>query len=166
VHARNHREYTGATSGTPLPIPEVNLKGLKVLVVDDEPDARELVRQLLHECHAEVCTVDSAGEALAALATFRPDLLLSDIGMPERDGYQLIRDIRRLPLGSGGSTPAIALTAFARSEDRTRAMMAGYQIHVSKPIEPHELLAAVGSLAGRMPPGGSRMQATGAGPDG
>jgi CheY-like chemotaxis protein len=75
--------------------------------------------------------------------------MLSDIGMPDGDGYELIGDIRRLDAAHGGSTPAIALTAFARSEDRTRAMIAGYQVHVSKPIEPSELLATVASLAGR-----------------
>ncbi len=132
------------------PAADVDLRGVKVLVVDDEPDARELIRQLLQECHAEVHTASSAREGLATLQRLRPDLLLSDIGMPERDGYQLIRDVRRLAPDDGGRTPAIALTAFARSEDRTRAMLAGYQVHVSKPIEPHELVATVASLAGRM----------------
>ena len=84
------------------------------------------------------------------LQRIRPDLLLSDIGMPERDGYQLIRDVRELLPEHGGNTPAIALTAFARSDDRTRAMLAGYQVHMSKPIEPYDLLATVASLAGRM----------------
>jgi CheY-like chemotaxis protein len=112
--------------------------------------ARELVKQLLSDCHAEVHTAASAVEALATLQRVRPDLMLSDIGMPERDGFQLIRDVRRLSPESGGRTPAIALTAFARSDDRTRAMLAGYQVHMAKPIEPHELLATVASLAGRM----------------
>ncbi len=129
---------------------DVDLRGIKVLVVDDEPDARDLIGQLLEECNAEVSTAESVSEALAMMPRVRPDLLVSDIGMPEHDGYQLIRDIRRLPPEFGGRTPAIALTAFARSEDRTRAMLAGYQIHVSKPIEPHELVAAVASLTGRM----------------
>ena len=85
-----------------------------------------------------------------AVETVRPDLLLSDIGMPERDGYQLMQDVRRLSADRGGKTPAIALTAFARSEDRTRAMVAGYQVHLAKPVEAHELLATVGSLLGRI----------------
>ena len=129
---------------------DIDLHGLRVLVVDDEPDTRELIQQLLSECRAEVHTAASAAEALALLQTLRPDLLLSDIGMPVCDGYQLIRDIRKLPPEQGGKTPAIALTAFARSEDRTRAMLAGYQVHVAKPIEPQELVATVASLARRM----------------
>jgi CheY-like chemotaxis protein len=76
----------------------------------------------------------------------RPHVIVSDIGMPERDGYQLIRDVRSLPAAGGGRTPAVALTAFARSEDRTRAMLAGFQVHVAKPIEPHELVAAISTL--------------------
>ena len=84
------------------------------------------------------------------LERVRPDLLISDIGMPGRDGYQLIQDVRRLAPELGGRTPAIALTAFARSEDRTRSMVSGYQVHLAKPVETHELLAAVGSLLGRI----------------
>lgn len=128
----------------------VDFRGLKILVVDDEPDAQLLIRHLLRECHAEVYTASSALEALPMLRDLRPDVLISDIGMPDRDGYQLIRDVRRMRAEDGGKTPAIALTAFARSEDRTRAMFAGYQVHVSKPIDPHELVATVASLAGRM----------------
>ena len=98
-----------------------------------------------------VHTATSAREAIALLRRLKPDALISDIGMPDQDGYQFIREVRRLPPDQGGRTPAIALTAFARSEDRTRAMLAGYQLHIAKPIEPHELLAALASLAGRMP---------------
>jgi signal transduction histidine kinase/CheY-like chemotaxis protein/PAS domain-containing protein len=144
------KETTDGTSTLATPAgaaPEIDLQGLKVLVVDDEPDARELMRQLLDDCHAEVLTAPSAAEAMALLQLKRPDLLLSDIGMPERDGYQLIQDVRRLPADRGGHTPAIALTAFARAEDRVRAMQAGYQQHLSKPIEPRELIAAVARLA-------------------
>ncbi|HEX4415708.1 MAG TPA: response regulator, partial [Lacipirellulaceae bacterium] len=86
---------------------------------------------------------------LRVLKEERPNVILSDIGMPQRDGYDFIRAVRALPTESGGKTPAIALTAFARSEDRTRAMMAGYQIHLSKPIEASELIATVASLVGR-----------------
>ena len=124
----------------------VDLRGLRVLVVDDEPDARELIGQLLREHGAQVDVAASAAEALLALQRIRPDLLLSDIGLPGRDGYQLMREVRALAPEQGGRTPAIALTAFARSEDRACALLAGYQMHVSKPIEVHELLAAVASL--------------------
>ena len=102
---------------------------------------------LLVECHAEVHTAGSAEEALAGLQEFGPDLLLCDIGMPERDGDQLIRDVRQLALELGWRTPAIALTAFARSEDRTRGKLSGFQVHVAKP---HELVATVASRSGRM----------------
>lgn len=150
LRAPADRDHPASERAVPLAGDPLDLAGLRVLVVDDEPDARELVRQLLGECRAEVSTASSAAQALEMLPHLRPDVLLSDIGMPERDGYQLIRDVRRLPAADGGRTPAIALTAFARSEDRTRAMLAGYQVHVSKPIEPHELIATVASLAGRM----------------
>ena len=126
---------------------EVSLAGLTVLVVDDERDARELVAHVLGGCGARVHTVASAAEALAAVPQLRPDVLISDIGMPEADGYQLIRSLRMLPPEDGGATPAIALTAFARTEERTRALIAGYQLHVAKPVEQWELCAAVASLA-------------------
>jgi CheY-like chemotaxis protein len=120
-----------------------------VLLVDDEADARTLISRFLTECKAEVLAVASADEGLDAIADFAPNIVISDIGMPGKDGYQFIREIRERDATSGRKTPAVALTAFARSEDRTRAMMAGYQVHISKPIEPQELLATVGSLAGR-----------------
>ena len=129
----------------------IDLRGLRVLVVDDEPDARELIGELLRECGAQVEVASSVAEALEALQRMRPELLLSDIGMPGRDGYQLIREVRALAPEQGGRIPAIALTAFARSEDRARAILAGYQVHVSKPIEAHELLAAVASLGRKGP---------------
>jgi CheY-like chemotaxis protein len=136
------------TSG-PADEPTVDLSGLKVLVVDDEPDACRLVKRLLAECHADVHTAQSAAEAIPMIETIRPDVLVSDIGMPETDGYELLRQIRSLGQSRGGKVPAIALTAFARSEDRTRALMAGYSVHVSKPVEGRELIATVASLAGR-----------------
>jgi signal transduction histidine kinase/ActR/RegA family two-component response regulator len=135
--------------GTPVPrLPEVSLAGLKVLVVDDEVDARELVRSVLSDAAAEVRVAASAESALELMKEERPHVIVSDIGMPTCDGYQFIRDVRGLAPSEGGRTPAIALTAFARSEDRTRAMLAGYQVHVSKPIEPQELVATIRSLAG------------------
>jgi signal transduction histidine kinase/ActR/RegA family two-component response regulator len=127
----------------------ISLDGTMVLVVDDEPDARELIERLLAERKAGVLTAESADDALHLLTTRRPDIVLSDIGMPHKDGYDFIRSVRALPADAGGKIPAIALTAFARSEDRTRAMMAGYQVHLSKPVEPRELIATVASLVGR-----------------
>lgn len=143
------REHPTTPSTRPVDCETVHLGGIKVLVVDDEPDARTLIRRVLTQCQAEVITASNAEEGLALLRSQRPDVLISDIGMPETDGYQFLRLVRQLPADEGGKTPAIALTAFARSEDRTRAMMAGYQVHVAKPIEAQELLATVGNLAGR-----------------
>ena len=124
----------------------VSLAGITVVVVDDELDARELVSSVLSDASAEVHTAGSAEAGLALVAARRPDVIISDIGMPERDGYQFMRDVRGLSNANGGRTPAIALTAFARAEDRTRAISAGYQVHLTKPIEPRELLATVGRL--------------------
>ncbi|MDB4932829.1 MAG: Chemotaxis protein methyltransferase CheR, partial [Myxococcaceae bacterium] len=123
------------------------LSGLRVLVVDDEPDARELVQSILEQCNAVVTTASSAGEAFALLRAAPPDVLLSDIGMPGEDGYALIRRVRALSPAQGGRTPAVALTAFARMEDRTRALMEGFSSHLAKPVEPQELLAVVASVA-------------------
>jgi PAS domain S-box-containing protein len=125
------------------------LDGLKVLVVDDEADTRELLKVGIGRCGAEVVTAGSAREALAAIAEERPDLLISDIGMPGEDGYELIRKVRSLPAGGGGKIPAIALTAYARTEDRLRALRAGYQSHIAKPVELAELTAVMASLLRR-----------------
>lgn len=127
---------------------DIALSGVKVLVVDDEPDARELIKWILTRSKAEVTVAASAAEGLAILKTHRPDVMISDIGMPGKDGYQFIREVRNLPAIHGGKTPAIALTAFAGSGDRTRALIAGYQMHLSKPVETHELIATIGSLKG------------------
>jgi CheY-like chemotaxis protein len=126
-----------------------NLNNVDILVVDDEPDARDLLQRLLEDHGAKVRTAGSAREALDVFAAAPPDLLISDIGMPVMDGYALIRDVRRRSRDEGGEIPAIALTAFARSEDRMRAMIAGYNLHLAKPIEPTELMVAVASLSGR-----------------
>jgi CheY-like chemotaxis protein len=125
------------------------LLGLDILVVDDEADSAEMLVELLasHGAHARLCT--SASEALTSFQRTPPDLLISDIGMPIQDGYALIEQIRRLPNLDGGATPAIALTAFTRSEDRTRALKAGFQAHVPKPVELDELLAVIGSVTRR-----------------
>jgi CheY-like chemotaxis protein len=127
---------------------EARLAGLRVLVVDDEPDAREIVSLALARYGAEVRAEASAAGALAQVAGWGPDVLIADIGMPVEDGYDLIRKVRALPAESGGGTPAVALTAYARVEDRLRVLDAGYQMHVPKPVEPTELVAAVASIAG------------------
>jgi CheY-like chemotaxis protein len=129
---------------------QVDLTGVRVLVVDDEPDSRQLIARILEACHAEVDTAASCDQALALVRDGPPDVLISDIGMPDRDGYELIRAIRALPADRGGNVRAAALSAFARSEDRRRAMLAGFQTHVAKPVEPPELLAVVASLANRI----------------
>ena len=122
------------------------LSGVKLLLVDDEADARELLAHLLRSAGAEVRTVESAAEALSAMDDFHPHALLSDIGMPGENGLELIRRIRALPPAMGGDIPAMALTAFARGEDRHRALASGFQMHVAKPVEEAELVAAVQSL--------------------
>ncbi|WNG21513.1 ATP-binding protein [Cystobacter fuscus] len=125
------------------------LTGLRVLVVDDEHDTRELLRTLLEECHAQVSTAASVAEGLERLKQERPDVLISDIGMPGEDGFSLISRVRALPPKEGGRTPAVALTAYARVEDRTRVLLAGFHSHVPKPVEPVELLVVLASLSGR-----------------
>ena len=125
------------------------LSGLKILFLDDEPDARSLVKRLLDECGAEVVTAGSAAEALDLIAECQPDLIISDIGMPGVDGYEFLRKLRTSKTASA-TVPAIALTAFAQSEDRTRALLAGYIHHVAKPIEPSELLATIAVVSGRV----------------
>ena len=127
----------------------IDLSGIRALIVDDEPDASAMVGVVLSQNHASVATAASADEALRMLDCDRFDVLLSDIGMPGKDGYQLIRELRSRAPDRGGAIPAVALTAFARSEDRARAMLAGYQMHLAKPVEPWELVATVGSLLGR-----------------
>jgi CheY-like chemotaxis protein len=122
------------------------LDGLRVLIVDDEADARDLLREVLEICGSEVVTTSSVPEALEALRGARFDILISDIGMPHEDGYSLIEKVRRLTDAEGGRTPAIALTAYARVEDRIRALKAGFQAHLPKPVEPVELAAVVASL--------------------
>jgi CheY-like chemotaxis protein len=124
------------------------LNGLRVLVVDDNADARELLTFILEQHRAEVTAVASATKALEVLAQIEPHILVSDLGMPGEDGYALIRQVRALPLEQGGRIPAIALTAYAKEEDRKRALLSGFQTHISKPVEPEELVAVVASLTG------------------
>jgi PAS domain S-box-containing protein len=146
--APEQRQSAGADLPRP-PAPIASLSGIKALVVDDDPDAQDLIRRVLASAGASVLAVGSANEALAALRDFAPDVLVSDIGMPDVDGYEFLRRARAAEDGKLPKTPAIALTAFARSEDRTRAMLAGYLMHIAKPVEPTELVAAVATAAGR-----------------
>jgi PAS domain S-box-containing protein len=125
------------------------LNGVRVLVVDDDEDNRLVVRRLLVAHGAEVNIAGSASEAVESCERFRPHVLLTDLGMPERDGYQLLTQIRAWEAESGHTVAAAALTALTRSEDRRRAMLAGFQVHVAKPVEPPELVAVVAGLAGR-----------------
>ncbi len=110
---------------------------------------RVLIQRVLEDCGAVVTAVASASEALSQLQCDRPDVFVSDIGMPEEDGHSLIRRIRGLANSSARDIPAIALTAYARSEDRALPILAGFQMHLSKPVEPMELIAMIASLAGR-----------------
>jgi len=123
---------------------------LRILVVDDEADAREIVATILGEAGAEIATASSSRQALEQVKQWRPDLLISDIGMPGESGYDLIRKVRALSPGEGGQIPAIALTAYARMEDRLKILSAGFQMHVPKPIEPMELATVVASLTKRL----------------
>ena len=128
------------------------LDGLRVLVVDDEADARDLIGVILRGRGATVDAAASAAEALEAVERARPDVVVSDISMPESDGYELIRELRRRDAAAGAATPAVALTAYARSQDRERALAAGFQLHLAKPVEPDDLILAVAELAGRTAP--------------
>ena len=124
-----------------------NIEGVSVLLVEDEPDGRELLAEALRTAGGRVAAVESVRAALALFADRPPDVLVSDIGMPDEDGYALIRAIRALPADRGGAVPAIAVTAYAREEDRLRALAAGFQAHLAKPVDPGELVAAVARVA-------------------
>jgi CheY-like chemotaxis protein/two-component sensor histidine kinase len=126
-----------------------SLEGLRLLIVDDEPDTLAMLCVILGELQAEVKCCASATEALRLLEEWKPDVLISDIEMPGEDGYQLIRKVRARGEERGGQVPAVALTAYARSEDRMRALSAGYQMHLAKPFEPAELAVVIASVAGR-----------------
>jgi CheY-like chemotaxis protein len=123
------------------------LSGVRVLVVDDEADARDLVATVLMQSGAEVETAGSAAEGFELLRRSPPDVLVSDVGMPEEDGFSFIERIRALPPSEGSRVPAVALTAFARESDRARALRAGFTAHMGKPVEPSVLAAAVSNLA-------------------
>ena len=143
------RVHPGARDLLPADEKTDRLDGLVILIVDDEPDTRELLRQGLEYCGATVRVAGSAAEALKALADEVPDILISDIGMPTVDGYELIRQVRNLQTEEGRRVAAIALTAYTRVEDRLHALRAGYDMHVPKPVELTELCAVSASLTRR-----------------
>ena len=142
-----HHPQTWVPSLTPYE--DVDLAGVRVLVVDDDQDARELIKRLLSDCGAEVMTAATADEAMLRIDLETPDILVSDIGMPDVDGYGLLKMIRSHECDGAKKMPAVALTAFARSEDRTRALRAGFVAHVAKPVEPSELLATIAAFCNR-----------------
>jgi CheY-like chemotaxis protein len=115
-------------------------------VVDDEADSREFLVAAVEMCGAEVIAVSSAIEAIQVISQHRFDVLVSDVGMPGEDGYSLIRKVRTLPKEQGGDIPAVALTAYAREEDRMRSLSQGFQMHLSKPVEPDKLATVIASL--------------------
>jgi CheY-like chemotaxis protein/two-component sensor histidine kinase len=136
----------------PAPVPATSLEGLRVLLVEDEADARDLLVMMLESYGAKVTAASSAAEALKAMEEATPDVLVSDIAMPVIDGYALIRRIRSLESERGAPIPAVALTAYARGEDRQNALEAGYQVHVPKPVEPGDLASVLAQLTrGRGP---------------
>ena len=134
-----------ATRNDPVPGGD-SLTGLRVLVVEDEPDTAEFLNRFLSGYGADVVAARSATEALTKVRDEKVDIIVGDIGLPDVDGYELMQRIRKLPANAGGATPAIALTAYARSEDRMRAFGAGYQAHLAKPIEPAELVATIAAF--------------------
>lgn len=127
------------------------LDGVRVLVVDDDPDTRQMLKAVLSECHADVITAASAAEAIKEIEQRKPDVLVSDLGMPEHDGYELIKQVRKTESANNAArVPALALTAYAKAEDRVRALAGGYQVHLAKPVEPAEFVLVVANLAGRV----------------
>ena len=126
------------------------LDGVRVLIVDDDLDTRQMLNAVLSQCDADVVTVASAAEALREMERLKPDVLVSDLGMPEQDGFELIKKVREMESQlDAKATPALALTAFAKAEDRIRALAEGYQVHLSKPVEPAEFVLVVADLVGR-----------------
>jgi CheY-like chemotaxis protein len=131
-------------------VPSVaGLDGIRVLLIEDDEDSRHMLGLMLTTQGVEVTSASSSAEALTALAQKLPDVIVSDIGMSEEDGYELMRKLRALPAADGGMTPAIALTGYATRKDRERALAAGYQLHLAKPVEPADLVFAIASLTAR-----------------
>jgi CheY-like chemotaxis protein/anti-sigma regulatory factor (Ser/Thr protein kinase) len=144
----------GEAGGAPTTVTSSEeLAGMRALVVDDENDARELIETVLRQYGAEVAAVSSAAEAYSLITATppqgRPDVMVTDIGMPDEDGYSLIRRLREWERGQGAHIPAVALTAYGRVEDRVRALNAGFQTHVAKPVDPAELVAVITSITRR-----------------
>jgi signal transduction histidine kinase len=163
VHAESPGENQGATftvilpeaaiaspeprpRSAPVPSNGPSLQGVHVLLVEDDPSAQEFVTRMLRNRGASVASQSSVASAIVAFQERRPEVIVSDIGMPAEDGYSLIQRIRALPANAGGFTPAIALTAQARPEDRQRALSAGFQMHFAKPFDPNELIAAIATF--------------------
>ncbi len=147
INKTNTLEHVVSTRKAAKPVPI--LAGLQLLVVDDEPDARHLIATIMADYGARVLTAASAQEAMMLLQEFQPNVLISDIGMPEEDGYVLIRRIRSLSAEQGGKIPAVALTAYARMEDRHQALLSGFHLHFPKPVNPTDLALVVANLVGR-----------------
>lgn len=154
LSAARIREKPAAAVG-PLPVgtlesrgPKPRLNGIRVLIVDDDADARHLTKRVLADCGAESAVADGVTQALDVLEVFNPHVLISDLGMPTEDGFELIRQVRARGY-TFQNLPAVALTAYARTEDRRKALLAGFQLHLTKPVDPAELSAAIASLAGR-----------------
>jgi len=132
------KEYSGEKKAA--------LAGRKILVIDDEADARELINRILIYCKASVITAATATEGLELLKREKPDVIISDVSMPDKDGYQFIHEVRQLSPENGGRIPAVALTAFARAEDTAKAISSGYQKHLCKPVDSYELIRAIHHL--------------------
>jgi PAS domain S-box-containing protein len=143
-------EPAAATAATTSPVAGPSLDGLRVLIADHGADVREVVARILGQAGAQVLTASSARETLEMVARERPDAVVVDLEMADESGYALLAKVRALPPDAGGKTPAAALSSWSRTEDRVRSLLAGFQIHLSKPIHPSELLAVVASLAGRL----------------
>ena len=148
-HRSPGRAHPRASHAASVPLVSADLSGLAVLVVDDDSDSLDFIRRILGDEGAVVVTAASAVEGLAAIEGRRPDVLISDIGMPDVDGYELMRRVRAVGAASGVPLPGVALTAFARTEDRTRALLAGFVAHLAKPVEASELIATIAAVTGR-----------------
>jgi CheY-like chemotaxis protein len=145
--AHSQANRTHPTTGGKAPRSHASLVGVSVLTLDDDPDALHLLGEILRDAGATVVAARSAEEAFGRLDERLPDVIVADIGMPRANGYEFIGELRRRGPEQGGAIPAAALTAYARAEDRTAALVAGFQLHLAKPIDPDELLAAVHAIA-------------------
>jgi signal transduction histidine kinase/DNA-binding response OmpR family regulator len=152
IRATVDGEFLPAESNVPPLTSGKIFDGVRILVVDDEADSRDLISAILTRCGSEVRCSESAAEAIQAFAEWGPDLLLSDIGMPNEDGYSLIRKVRKLRSKRAKQIPAIALTAYATDEDRSLALAAGFQVHLAKPVEPKSLLTSIAAALGSETP--------------